>query len=181
MIEALGKQESTGRRVMRLNVSLDLILDLLKIKPEGQVVDREFIECVDDPIPAGAKVVGSAVMAGDMLSLLIEDESFREVDAGSVIAEMNPRYKTSRAEKPGGDLVYDSDAFDDCPRGNAVVFLADAVEAVLGEGTLSQTTRYGMGEAIDALLACLDVIVVTPSQYEALNEFLQNRRLEMLD
>lgn len=80
------------RRVRRVGVSLDLILDLLKIPADGLVVNGARIMCMEYPIPESAKVIGACINDNGEVELLVEDASFQALDENCRVPVYNPVY-----------------------------------------------------------------------------------------
>lgn len=91
------------RRLRRLVVSPELILDLLHVPPEGAVIDGKHIMCVRDPIPRTAKPVKVGFDDRGDLTLWIEDESFTPIMEGGVVPQITPWFE--EGEKKTDNLL----------------------------------------------------------------------------
>lgn len=78
--------ETRKQRVKLINVSVDLILGLLKIDPANNL----GLSFVDDPIPSTAKALRAGISGYGDVQLVIEDASFNEVEEGQVIPSLHP-------------------------------------------------------------------------------------------
>jgi hypothetical protein len=94
------------RRLRRLVVSPELILDLLHVPPEGTVIDGVRIKCVQNCVPRTAKPVKAGITDDGEIALVIEDESFGLLADGWAIPQITPWFETKQLREiiPG---VYD--------------------------------------------------------------------------
>jgi hypothetical protein len=88
MIERLPDIRS--RRIRRVEISTDLILDLLRI-PEGGI-DGYRIECESDRIPDSAVALRCDITEHGTVMLVMEDDSFCEIHDGILPPRMMPIY-----------------------------------------------------------------------------------------
>ena len=90
------------RRLARLRVSPQVLLDLLKMPDEGVIVGSRKITAAGhawDRIPKTARIHSSGVTSSGEIQLVIEDELYDEVREGCVIREITPAY-TQEAVEP---------------------------------------------------------------------------------
>lgn len=88
------------RRLRRLVVSPELILDLLHVPPEGTVIDGKHIVCVRDPIPRTAKPAKVGFDDRGDLTLWIEDESFTPIMEGGIVPQITPWFEEGKWKPP---------------------------------------------------------------------------------
>lgn len=93
----LALPEQRSRRWMRLVVTPDLILQVLKVPQQGVVVDGVRIKATKDAIPESAKAVRCGITDRGDVQMLIEDTSFSEVIEGAAILQLSPWYSNEEA------------------------------------------------------------------------------------
>ena len=84
------------RRVKRVSVTPELILELLKLGDEGTVVDGGLVTFVSDPIPESATALRCGLDNCGNVQLLLEDDSFPPVFEGCIIPQITPTYKVTQ-------------------------------------------------------------------------------------
>lgn len=85
------------QRVKRLDVSPEMIIDLLKIDEGGTVIGGRLIRFVADDIPSTATAHRAGITADGLVRLIVEDESFEVVAEGALIPQLRPRYSAEVA------------------------------------------------------------------------------------
>lgn len=80
------------RRLARVSVSPELLLDLLKVPPEGIRIDGTLIKSCGDVLPWSATALRAAIDHYGNVSLLVEDDSFEEVYEGNLMPELRLSY-----------------------------------------------------------------------------------------
>lgn len=100
MKNALAKEQS--RRLVRIEVSPELLLDLLKVPPEGTVVDGRLLTVSKNAIPTTATVHNCSVDECGVINLVISDESFDELASTDVVPVRTPYYTQHQA---GAELM----------------------------------------------------------------------------
>lgn len=91
MQDALAVERT--HRVKCVVVSPELLLALLVVG-DGVVIDGRKVTAVADPIPAGSKALRCGVTDDGHLKLVIEHESFDEIQVGEVIPTLTPVYRS---------------------------------------------------------------------------------------
>jgi hypothetical protein len=100
--EALANPPIQDRRWKVIEVSVELILELLTVPSGGIVVDGKRITCVSDPIPETAKPAGAQLphvtdlAVGDFggsVLIRVYDESFPLQQEGCAVPRLEPRFE----------------------------------------------------------------------------------------
>lgn len=84
------------RRLKRLVISPDLILQLLIVGRNGIVVDGIRIVSESDAIPEQATAVRCGITDDGSIQMLIEDDSFDEAIEGLPVPILKPVYRAER-------------------------------------------------------------------------------------
>ena len=90
MQESLTKVRSRRQKLIRL--SPDVILDLLKVPPEGVLVDGMRIHSVGESVPRMARALRAGLDEFGNIVLVVEDDSFDNLVEGVRIPYMDLRY-----------------------------------------------------------------------------------------
>lgn len=81
-----------------VDISPEVILGLLKIHPEGEVVNGMRIQVVEDAIPEDAKPIGCGISPDGNVRIVMVSGQFEELQEGCVARQLNPRYQVSTEE-----------------------------------------------------------------------------------
>lgn len=87
---ALTKRRS--RRTATIDVTPELILELLKVKDADTIMHGKVLTFQSDPIPATAIALRCGLTARGDIRILLEDESFDEVSEGDTPIPLHPTY-----------------------------------------------------------------------------------------
>ena len=85
--------EHRSRRIRHIVITPELILELLKVKDVGTVVDGKLLTFAESPIPDSATALRCGLNERGDIVMLIEDESFVEVAEGDQCQPLRPFYK----------------------------------------------------------------------------------------
>lgn len=100
--KALTKERTYKRALLR--VSPDLLLDLIRIHPDGEVIDGKRITCVSGGIPLDATVRGcfietdSNTNAPGAIVLVIQSDDLPSTREGTRLPVLNPVYSVDYLE-----------------------------------------------------------------------------------
>lgn len=92
-------KKNQTRKLIRIQISLEQIVNMLRIPEDGVVVDGELITATDNPIQEDSKVVGYEINnQKQCLELVLESKAYPDVyvSQGDPISVMNPWYKSQR-------------------------------------------------------------------------------------
>jgi hypothetical protein len=88
--------EDKARHLRLLEITPDLILSLLTINEERRVtINGQELSCVEDAIPATARVASCGISGLGNVLIQVEDSSFGPVPPGARIPHINPVYRCS--------------------------------------------------------------------------------------
>ena len=82
-----------SKRVKTIEITPDLLLDLLKVDPGGEPVQGGTLHFEDDAIPSNAKALRAGLTADGNISLMLESDEFPQVHEGNVITTLTPLYR----------------------------------------------------------------------------------------
>jgi len=88
--EVLGRPN--GIRCVRIEITPEMVLALLKIPETGLVVNGMELKFGGSPIPDSAKALRAGINEYGNIQLLVEDDSFGLVGEGCVIPRLDPIY-----------------------------------------------------------------------------------------
>ena len=80
-------------RLCRIEVTPELLLELLKIKDTGEFINGAKISFAQDGIPSEAKALRVGITDSGNINLLIEHSSFQPTSEGQPIRQLVPQYK----------------------------------------------------------------------------------------
>ena len=82
-----------------VDVSPELLLDLLTVGSEGERVGDELIRATHDPIPEDATAVRCGITASGNIRLVMTSETFDDTPDGCAMRQLTPTY--SREDTAG--------------------------------------------------------------------------------
>jgi len=86
--------EDRARHLRLLEITPDLVLDLLKVNEDRRVtIDGRELRCVGDAIPGTATVASCGMNERGNILLQVADASFTPVYTGGLIPRISPTYK----------------------------------------------------------------------------------------
>jgi len=95
-LEMCNPASMKSRRVKSVVVTPEALLDLLKVRPGGEVVDGIRVQFADDGIPDSATALRAGLDHNGNIHLLVEDESFSEIREGEVVTRLSLLYTHQR-------------------------------------------------------------------------------------
>lgn len=87
---ALARQDV--RRIRRVGVTPELLVEMLKIPPDGLRLGDYCLRCERDAIPMSAKALRATINDRGDIELVIEDLSFDPIEPAHPIPQMCPMY-----------------------------------------------------------------------------------------
>ena len=88
------------RRLARIVIAPELLLELFKLGPGGrQVIDGRVIESIGDPLPETSRALRCSIDESGYVQLLVEDESFQVVEPGWRIPQLHLLYQVTAVER----------------------------------------------------------------------------------
>jgi len=86
--------EDKTRHLRLLEITPDLVLDLLKVNEDRRVtIDGRELRCVGDAIPEKARVKSCGISERGNIMIQVEDSTFGPISPGGRIPNINPVYQ----------------------------------------------------------------------------------------